>query len=731
MSARIASSRRARNMALLLSFALCVGAVGWPPPPAAAQSSAPGKPGRTSEWLPADKTGFGTSRGNASKVWYTLQRGRLSEVFYPTLGAPSVRSLQFIVTDGSSFADLEASGTIHETVLAKPRALVYRQVNEAKSGGYRLTKTYVTDPSRSTVLMRVHFKSLTDRPLRLIVAYDPALSNDGDDDTARSSRGALFSHDASAASALMTRPGLVRTSSGYVGRSGGWIDLRDDFKMDWHYRSAADGNVVQTGMTSLTGMPGRRSMTLALGFGPRVGAASRAALSSLRTGWAAAAGAYAGGWHRYMRSLEQMPASASKSPLLRRTYLASVMALAAAEDKTYRGAYIASPSMPWVWGTGLEDPSGPYHLVWSRDLYQIATGLWAAGDRAGAERALTFLFKRQQQPDGSFPQNTEVDGTPHWTSLQLDEVAFPLVMAQQMGRTGPAAYAQHVKPAADFIVANGPVTEQERWEEQDGYSPSTIAAEIAGLVCAADIARSNGDGASARKYLRTADRWRQKIEEWTVTTNGPLADHPYYLRLTKDGRPNAGTVYDIGNGGSDSVDQRTVADAGFLELVRLGIKRAGNTSIVESLPVVDKELRVRTPNGPYWHRYSGDGYGETRRGGPWDVSDPNTFRTIGRAWPIFAGERGEYRLAAERGARRLLRAIAAAGNRGYMIPEQVWDEHSPSGRPGFARGEGTFSATPLLWSHAQFIRLAWSMEVGAPIEQPKVVACRYVMACSR
>lgn len=527
----------------------------------------------------------------------------------------------------------------------------------------------------------------------------------------------------------MTRPRLVKTSSGYAGRSGGWIDLRDDFRMDWRYRSAMDGNVVQTGMTSLTGMPGHRSMTLALGFGPHARAASHAARSSLRSGWSIAARAYVRGWRRYVSSLDQMPASASGTPLLRRTYLASVMALAASEDKTYRGAYVASPSMPWAWGTGLEDPSGPYHLVWSRDLYQIATGLLAAGDRAGAERALTFLFKRQQLPDGSFPQNTEVDGTPHWTSLQLDEVALPLVMAQQLGRMGSAAYTQHVKPAADFIVSHGPVTEQERWEEQDGYSPSTIAAEIAGLVCAADIARANGDHASARTYLRTADRWRQKIERWTVTTNGPLAGHPYYLRLTKDGRPNAGTTYDIGNGGSDSVDQRTVVDAGFLELVRLGIKRAGNTLVAESLLVVDKELRVRTPNGLFWHRYSGDGYGETRSGAPWDISDPNTFATIGRAWPIFAGERGEYRLAAAGGALRLLHAMAGAGNAGYMLPEQVWDEHAPSGRPGFARGEGTFSATPLLWSHAQFIRLAWSIEAGAPVEQPRVVACRYVMVC--
>jgi glucoamylase len=128
----------------------------------------------------------------------------------------------------------------------------------------------------------------------------------------------------------------------------------------------------------------------------------------------------------------------------------------------------------------------------------------------------------------------------------------------------------------------------------------------------------------------------------------------------------------------------------------------------------------------FWHRYNFDGYGETPDGGPWDISDPDTFRTIGRAWPIFAGERGEYELAAgQPGAEGRLASMARAGNQGHMIPEQVWDQNPPSGKPGFVPGEGTFSATPLAWSHAQFIRLAWSIDNGAPVEQPSIVAARY------
>jgi glucoamylase len=412
------------------------------------------------------------------------------------------------------------------------------------------------------------------------------------------------------------------------------------------------------------------------------------------------------------------------------------MVLAASEDKTYRGAYVASPTMPWAWGTGLQNPSGPYHLVWSRDLYEIATALIAEGDSAGARRALHFLFYVQQKPDGSFPQNSDVTGKPVWTGLQLDEVSDPIILAHQLGETGPAVWT-HVKRAADFIIGwhddqghTAPYTPQERWENQAGYSPATISAEIAALVCAADIARKNGDNASATKYLQTADAWQQKVNDWTLTTNGPYGGS-YYLRLTKDGNPNAGTTYDIGDSGPNGVDQRSIVDPSFLELVRLGIKAPNDPNILHTIQVVDAQLAVHTPNGTFWHRYNHDGYGEQRDGGPWNVGfPPGSQATIGRIWPIFAGERGEYELAAGQSAAARLQAMAAAANDGGLLPEQVWDDNPPSGQPGFAPGTPTFSATPLAWTHAQLIRLAWSIVAGHPVEQPAIVACRYVRHCS-
>jgi glucoamylase len=319
-------------------------------------------------------------------------------------------------------------------------------------------------------------------------------------------------------------------------------------------------------------------------------------------------------------------------------------------------------------------------------------------------------------------------------------VALPIVLAWQLGRTQPALYRDHIKKAADFLVnfkgeQRAPWTPQERWENQSGYSPGTIASEIAGLVCAADIARTNGDTVSAARYERTADSWHERVEGWTATTNGPYSPEPYYLRLTKDGKPNSGTTYNIGDSGP-TVDQRKVVDPSFLELVRLGVKPANDPVIQNTVSVVDQQLASGDEDGRYfWHRFNFDGYGEKKDGSQWDIGFPpnpteiwanNT--TIGRNWPIFGGERGEYELltADSASARTRLSHIAAAANDGNMLPEQVWaPDFPPAGQPGFPLGEGTFSATPLAWSHAQYVRLAWSIQAGAPVERPSIVADRY------
>jgi glucoamylase len=675
-----------------------------------AQAVAPATTTPKPDWLPADKQGFGTSRTLASKVWFTLQGGSLSEVYYPTLDTPSLRDLQFFV-DGVS----ERSGTVRRTALLYPRSLTYEQINTDRHHRWRLTKVYVTDPARSTVMVDVRFQSLNGRRHRVSILADAAPSNESGVGLRGCAASGILASDPHMAIALLT------TSRSPVSE-GACFMLRDG------------GIVTNTLSTGLTGRPGHQQTTLALAFARTRRKALSTARASLRTGWGAAARHYAAGWHTYLSALRRPPHSL-KTNAERREYVVSEMVLAASEDKRNRGAFVASPTMPWAWGTGLQTPSGPYHLVWSRDLYEIATALSADGDRAAARRALHFLLFRQQQPDGSFPQNSYVSGKPALTNLQLDEVADPIILAWQLGAHDPATW-QHVKLAADFIVGwhdsqghTAPYTPQERWENQAGYSPATIAAEIAGQVCAASLAQQRGDTADATRYLETADAWRAHLNAWTLTTTGPHGG-AYYLRLTKDGNPNAGTTYSVGDSGP-TLDQRAVVDPSFLELVRLGVVAPDDPNILSTLTVVDKQLSVLTPNGRFWHRYSGDGYGEQKNGQPWDVGfPPGSQTTIGRVWPIFAGERGEYELAAGHGAGTELRAMAATANAAGLLPEQVWDQSPPSGRPGFAPGTPTLSATPLAWTHAQFIRLAWSIAAGHPVEQPSVVACRYVRKCS-
>jgi glucoamylase len=727
--------RSVRPRTLSAGCAVLAGAallVGTGTPDAVAQS-APGGPGQTPTWAPANKDGYGTAKNTASKVWYTLQNGELSEVYYPDLGTPSVRDMQFVVTDGKSFTERESDSTTHVTRLADPKALTYQQVNTDKSGRWRITKTYVTDPKRATVMMDVDFRSLTGKPYQLYALYNPRLSNgasDKLDDSGRSEGGALLAHDAKTGSALVASPGFTATSSGYLGTSDGWQDLRTDHTMDWHY-DATNGNIVQTGRTALDGL-GHRGLTLALGFGGTDGAALTTARSSLGSGFRSVSGEYARGWHDYVRGLHRPPSSL-RTPAEWKVYYSSVMILAALEDKTHRGGFVASPTMPWSWGTNsdLENPSGAYHLVWARDLYEKANGLLADGDRAAAGRALDYLLGTQQKADGSFPQNSTVDGTPHWTNFQLDEVADPIVLAWQLGRHDAGTW-KHVKAAADYIQSKGPQTPQERWENQGGYSPATIGAEIAGLVCAADIAKANGDTAARKKYLDTADEWQSKVKSWTVTSTGPYSSRPYFLRVTKDGMPDVGTKYDVGDSGPNGVDQRAIVDPSFLELVRLGVLPANDPAVTNSLKVVDDQLGEKTPAGEFWHRYNFDGYGEQADGSGWNIGFPaGSGATRGRLWPLFAGERGEYEIAAGQPANERLANMAATATSGGLLAEQVWDNSAPAGRPGFTPGTPTLSATPLGWAHGQYVRLAWSLDEHRSISTPSIVACRYAPSSCR
>ena len=421
-------------------------------------------------------------------------------------------------------------------------------------------------------------------------------------------------------------------------------------------------------------------------------------------------------------------------------YFLSINVVKGSEDKTFPGALIASIASPWGQAISASDPAntffGSYREVFARDVYEAWTGVWLAGDIPTARNVVTWLFQRQQLADGSFPRNSLLNGkvAPDSFNTQLDECSYPILMAWQLGMFDATLYAAHIKPAANFVISHGPTFGSERWEEQGGFSPSTIAAEVAGLIAAADIADKNNDAASAAVWRGVADDWQRQVEKWTVTTNGPLATHPYFIRLSKTGDPNAAISYGIGNGGP-SLDQRAVVDAGFLELVRLGLVPTDDAAVVESLPVVDATILSVTSTGPGWHRYNNDGYGDGAVDGhPWAPSGNGT----GHLWPVLTVERGEYAILHHQRpvVSQYLQTLIDSSSGVGLIPEQVWEladlAASPFGTDptvasiGFRNGHPAGSAAPLTWAAGAYVRFLNDFLSDQLLEQPQNTITRYV-----
>ncbi len=503
-----------------------------------AQTLAPNAPGKDAQWATAGKQGVGTSASLNSKVWFTLAQGVMTEVYYPDVTVANTHLLQFIVVNPKTKkVETEQDDAIHQVKVTRPDSLSFQQINTAKSSEWTITKSYTTDIERDSVLIDVRFQT-KNKNLNLYVYYDPSLGNSGMGDKAYSpllqlkgtyeyEKGTVTKNGVKSvkktgsatvssgigseegdkyASALFVTGDLEELNNGYLGVNDGLEQLRKFGKIKEVYAQATKGNVVQMARI----MKPLRFTTI-LGFSDDILKASINVSKTLEKGFAKCQAEYETEWSNYVKTLRKV------EPKYQAQFNMAAMILKAHEDKANRGANIASLTVPWGGGDNAnENNVGGYHLVWSRDLYQVATAFMALGDKDAAVRALDFLFKVQQKPDGSFPQNSWLDGKPFWGSLQLDEVAFPLIMAHEFGVHDKETYEKHVKKSADFIVKTGPITPQERWEERTGYSPSTIAAEIAGLVCAAEIAKKNNDLESANRWLKTADEWHQNIEKWTV-----------------------------------------------------------------------------------------------------------------------------------------------------------------------------------------------------------------------
>ena len=729
-------------------------------------SAAPDGPGALSHFDLARKDCLGTARNTTSKVWYTVAGGVLSDVYYPTIDTTNVETLQYIVTDGTSFTDLQARDTTYSVKSLDSSGMECEVTSTAKSGKYRIVTDYLTDPARNTVLMDAKFTPLVGdlSNYRLYVRFDPTVNGNGgggpgnggpDNAVVDTSTGhsILVASDTNTVTNAVNRDyaqpvyaaldgPLGQATSGFVGAaSDGLVQLDASHALTSTFDSASNGNVVQTARIDLNG----NGFTLALGFGSTQADAVAAGEGSLAAKLKTVRRSYEDGWAAYDSTLNPPPKKLNGLPNKRvkelaDTYWLSANVLKAAEDKTFPGAIVASPTSPWGQAISAGDPNntyfGSYREVFARDLYETWTGLVADGDVSTARAAVLFLFDRQQLPDGSMPRNSLLNGkvAPDSFGTQLDETSYPILMADQMGMTDADLYANHIKPAANFIASHGPAFGVERWEEQNGYSPSTIAAEIAGLIAAADLADANHDAASAAIWRGVADDYQRSVKGWTVTTTGPLASHPYFIRLSKTGDPDAAISYNVGNGGP-TLDQRAVVDAGFLELARLGELPASDPDILQSLPVVDATIENTTASGPGWHRYNGDGYGDGATDGhPWAPSGQGS----GHLWPLLSAERGEQALQTGNpaGGAALLDSMARFAGGVGLIPEQAWElpdlAASPYGTDptlasiGFTNGQPAGSAGPLTWSAAAFVRLFADLGAGRLGDRPASTYDRYV-----
>lgn len=698
-----------------------------------------GGPGMQPRWTRGDKTVVGTAYSTASKVWFTMAGGCVTEVYYPTIDAPQVRDVQFLVTDGQTFFHEERRDLKPEMASFGEGALGVQVTMSDPAGRYRIVKEVITDPHQNTLLINatIETEAAVLEGLHVYVLCAPHLNIGGWHNNAAVARSndreLLMAWRENTYCVLRATVAYKQTSVGYVGASDGFQDLARNLRLDWNFDRALDGNVAMIGELDLRSA--RRdargaNFTVGLSFGDTEHNAISTVFQSISIPFARMKANFIDQWKRTnKRVFDTYPESGHSKEFLAH----SINLLLAHEDKTYPGAMIASMSIPWGEMKGDEELGG-YHLVWCRDLYQSATALLSVGDKVTPLRTLIYLAISQRD-DGGFSQNFWIDGRPYWQGVQLDEVSFPMMLAWRLWSSGALENFHPmpmVKAAASFLIREGPITQQERWEEASGYSPSTLAANIAGLICAAEFFHDAGDDQTAEFVEDYADFLESHVEQWTVTNHGTVVPGStrHYIRCNPvftdtDGftneDPDAGsiTLANKAHGEQYEFAAKDIVDAGFLELVRYGIRRGGDPIVEESLRVVDAVLKVETPHGPCWRRYNHDGYGQKADGHGYDGSG------VGRAWPLLAGERGHYELAAGRPARPFIESLEKFAIGVGLIPEQVWDEER-SPYPSLQLGGPTGSATPLLWAHSEYIKLVQSAGLRRPFDRFEPVYQRYV-----
>jgi glucoamylase len=694
-----------------------------------AKRFAPGGPGIEPRWTRGAKVAVGTAYSTSSRIWYTHDSGCVTEVYYPTIDMPQIRDLQFLFTDGKTFFHDERRHLHTQVDCISEAALGFEVTSREKEGRYTVHKTIIGDPHQNCLLIHTRIEASPKllSNFRVYVLCAPHLEVGGWHNNGQvlylGSRKLLAAHKGNTWLVIGATVPFTETSCGYVGVNDGWTDLADNYCLDWQYDAALDGNIALTGGFDLSR---GTEFTVGLAFGTTEHDALSTLEQSLSIAFERVRETFSRQWERSSRRFS-LSVNSNNSRLFQR----SVNLLLAHEDKTYPGALIASLSIPWGCEKSDEELGG-YHLVWTRDLVKSVTALLSVGDLSTPLRSLIYLAVSQHE-DGGFCQNFWVDGRPYWRGIQLDEVAFPVLLAWRLwkhGALGNFDPYDMVRRACGFLIREGPVTAQDRWEEASGYSPSTLAVHIAALICAAEFFADRDEHSTAEFVRDYADFLESHIERWTVTTQGTLVPgiSRHYIRINPadihqcaDEDPNCGTLF-LANqapGTRHEFPAKEIVDAGFLELVRYGIRHANDPIIQDSIRVVDAVLKVETPYGPSWRRYNHDGYGQR--------DDGRSYKGwgTGRPWPLLTGERGHYEIAAGRDPVPYLRALENFAQGVGLIPEQIWDAPDMPFRH-FRLGRSTDAAVPLVWAHSEYVKLHRSVADGRVFDLVESVHDRYV-----
>jgi glucoamylase len=689
---------------------------------------APGAPGIKPKWTSSAKSGIGKALNTASQVSFSLSHGILNEVYFPREDIACIRDMGLIVTDGKDFFSEEKRDCDHSIKFMKAGVPAYKITNTCHQKKFDITKEIIADPFRNTILQKIKFKVKTKSAstYRLYVIVAPHLNNRGENNTGWTGdyKGVpmLYAFRDGLCLALACTNKWLKRSVGYVGSSDGWIDLHQHKQMQWEYTQADNGNIALTAEIDLSE---NTEFILALSFGRSVNEASNHARGSLLDGFETLKKAYIASWEKWINSLQNHEA---------KNYKISASVMRIHESRTFPGGIIASLSIPWG-ASKSDDDKGGYHVVWPRDLSECAGGFLALKSNDDTMRILNYLMSTQKA-DGSWPQNMWLEGTPHWKGLQIDQTAFPILIVERCDRAKAIAdermkrYWPGLKKAISFLIQNGPYTQQDRWEEEKGYSPFTIAVSIAALLAGADLAEKNNENELAGYCREIADCWNNDIEKWTYVTGTSLAKENdidgYYIRINPYKNLSANELgertIDLKNhhNGKGQTKLTTLISVDALALVRFGLRAADDPKILNTIKVIDALLKVDTPNGPCWHRYNNDGYGEHKNGEPYDGTG------VGRAWPLLTGERAHYEVAAGNisGAKNLLKAMDAFSNNG-LLSEQIWDTDDMPGK-GLFFGQHSGSAMPLTWAHSEYIKLSDSIRAKAVFDMPPQTLERYV-----